>query len=279
MGKKIISLPYSDYIPGPAENTTYYKEIFEFLAEEFPSYELLLKSVTKSTEAITNQVSREAVYHLIQLQKKEGLNQSKNFLRGVKKAKKSKVVIEIRADFEAITRFYTLYHQLRFQKFNSIPQPFSFFATIWELFINTGNGYVYEAIVDGKLAASAIVLVHKNCAYYKFGSSDSALLASKPNNLLFATLIENLQNDGFAYLDLGLSGASEAYEGLRRWKREMGGNSYPITYWKQDPKEGIIPERSNVQSILNELTKAMIEADLDPKQTSRLSEVLYPLFA
>lgn len=280
-GKRLISLPFSDYSPAVLKDTAYFVALLQFLQSEFVDYQIEFKT-TFSRQEITGLIPyRDAVFHLINFTNTKQNKPSKNFLRGVKKAKKNELQVKINSDISAITTFYEIYKQLRFSKFNSIPQPISFFRNIHSAFIEKGNGYVYEAVFHDQVIASMIILISANKAYYKFGCSDPEQLHLKPNNLLFHQVIEDCKKNGWENLDLGLSGTSEAYAGLRRWKRDLGGIEYPITYYRNENADisDTNLQRKALKDTLGSLTGLIVDQDFNSDLTSKFSSILYPLFA
>ena len=278
LGKRLIFLPFSDYLDLAWPSPETIPVITKKLRAGFPDYSVLLKTdydfKTGQKTALEN--TRRAVYHTIDLNEPVALSGS--FRRGVRKAERSGVEIRKTRDRNAIDRFYRIYHQLRFEKFNILPQPREFFLEIWRQFMAEEKGFLLEALWREQVVASLIALTAGNKVYYKFGCSDANHLKLRPNNLLFYHLIRTARADGMDAIHLGLSGSSESYAGLRRWKESMGGTPHPITYWKKEAR----PARRKdprIQSHLEQLTSAIVEADLDAEQTSRLSRYLYKFFA
>ncbi|BAO55402.1 GNAT family N-acetyltransferase [Nonlabens marinus] len=279
-GKRLISLPFSDYVPFLNTGVGYFEKLFNYCQQQYPDYQITLKTETSHELNLPQQLSRKAVYHKVKLQETESVFH-KSFIRGVKKAQKSGVLIRIRNTPDALKDFYKLYHRLRINKFKSIPQPFIFFKAIYNQFIMKGDGFILEAISSDKVIASMIILEHKNTAYYKFGCSHDEFLDYKPNNLLFFELRKILFNRKFEYLDLGLSGCGDSYKGLRRWKDHVGGIMHPISYWQMGSK--LPPDRvekiAEMKIDIQKKTQQIVENRLGPWETSERSKELYKYFA
>ncbi len=282
MGKRLVSLPFSDYIPYTESDPAYLDELFKSCAAHFPEYEILLKTDRETNLLETPyKLVKEAVFHSIDLTSGEMPKQNSAFTRGVKQAKKNEILIRKVFSIAALKEFYSLYHRLRFDKFNIIPQPFSFFENLWKTMINQDLGAIFEAVHKDKVIASMIILQHNGTAYYKYGCSHNDYLNLKPNNLLFDELITHYKSLEYKNIDLGLSGSGDGYAGLRRWKSGMGGDENPISYWSYFPPESKTDHEqvSRNKNTLSNLTDAMVKADLDADQTSLLSEQLYGLLA
>jgi hypothetical protein len=278
-GMRIINLPFSDYTPSCGLTAEDYNQLLSFLKQEYPNASILFKTTLAKEAEVEAKISRQAVGHHIQLNADIQSVQSSSFIRNTKKAINEGLNVRETTSFSAIRTFYDLYHQLRFKKFNSIPQPFPFFENIWLAFIKKSKGIILEVLNKENVIASLIALEHGDTVYYKFGCSDEDNLDKRPNNLLFSHLIERSKKKGFQKIDLGLSGTSDSYKGLRRWKESMGGQAFPITYWLHVPSSMDKDKEEKVLKNLNKFTNAIIEANLSPKQTSAFSEKIYPLFA
>ena len=282
MGKRLSSLPFSDYLPYGERDSDYFQQVFDHCRSVFPDYEILLKTDRKK-DFLSGKytLAKEAVYHSIDLSTVSKAKQSSSFKRGKKQAVKNGISTRINNSVIAITDFYRLYHRLRFDKFGIIPQPFSFFENLFDLAIKQQNVAVFEALLDEKVIASMIILTYGKTAYYKYGCSAMEHLQLKPNNLLFHHLINHFKAEGFENIDLGLSGAGESYAGLRRWKSSMGGEEQPISYWSSAPSENGLSDEliGKNKAKIRGLTNAIVRADLGPQETSLLSEQIYPLLA
>ena len=296
-GKKVVSLPFCDYTP---INETYQESlrpIVVALQERYPHYRIILKTGLPATRADgptedsvepTANIqplgwlpppTRRAFYHRIDTTDSEQISLSSSFRRGVKKAQKSGVSVEVCTHEAALRTFYQLYYQLRFDKFGSIPQPYAFFQHVYQEFIASGQGFILEAHRQQRVIASIIVLQHHTTLYYKFGCSDQASLTYRPNNLLFQRLTELATERGCTAVDLGLSGTGASYEGLVRFKESMGGVRHPISYFTFTPESYDERTERECKTLLSTLTNTMVEQRLDLEATSQLSATLYPYFA
>ena len=298
MGKKLTSLPFSDYTDINTDTPEKYRDIIAKVEVEYPDVPLILKTIgsagnpgnadpTDDTdhswgfhEALWGESIRTAYYHRVATSTGTKIRQaqSNSFKRNVAKAKNTGLTVGIKKDIIALLDFYRLYTDLRMNKFNSIPQPFAFFETIFDEFIDKGKGFLVEAVYEKKTVASVVVLEHKQILYYKFGASDEEHLDLRPNNLIFDELIRYAQKKGFQEVDLGLSGTGDSYKGLVRFKESMGGVASPITYFNKgdlDPKN----KNEALGQWLTSLTDEIVLARPDLETVSRFSGLIYPLFA
>ena len=278
-GKRIVVLPFSDYTPSNGLAAEDYNQILNFFNNEFPDFSINLKTELDYNSPIQANISRKAVRHIIPIDEPDTIHRSDSFVRNTRKARELGMTHRINKDRRALRDFYRLYHQYRFRKFNSIPQPFRFFEAIHSNFIQKGKGVVLEVLDEKKVIASSVILQHHDTLYYKFGCSAEDQMDEVPNSLLFSEMINYAKSKKFKKIDLGLSGLSSSFDELRQWKEDIGGVAHPISYW-EDRSENSDQEREDkVMKNLRKLTNAMIQSNLNPKQTSAFSEKIYSLFA
>ena len=279
-GKKVVSLPFCDYTVIDPPATGAIVRLMQRLQEQYPAVPILLKTTygpDHPLDAALGTPVRRAYYHCIDTQTFPTFSSS--FKRGVKKARKSGVEITFSSEKSSLATFYELYHQLRGQKFDSIPQPYTFFEHIFDAFVAVGQGFLVEAKKDETVIASIIVLQHRQTLYYKFGCSSLDALDYRPNNLLFDALVRYAVDKQYASINLGLSGTGESYQGLVRFKESMGGKRHHITYFERRPPQYDATDEQKFKTMLTSLTKVIAKAPLDAQTTSALSEHLYPYFA
>lgn len=275
-GSRVISLPFCDYINTQKVGYDDYLLFVEYLKNKYPKIPIDLKTTYDESFCI-GKVIRKAFYHTIDLSRE--IKYSSAFQRGVNKAKSSDLIIAHENTLVGLAKFYNLYGNLRIKKFKSIPQPFSFFKNIFNIFIEQGFGEIITASIDNQVVAAIIVLKSNNVLYYKFGASDTENLLFRPNNLIFDYLIQYSKQHGFCMIDLGLSGASDNYAGLRRFKESMGGKKVGITYFRINPVVYDDSYEKRVSTIMEELTKEIIFAKLDLFNVEKISNLIYKNFA
>ncbi|MDT0649087.1 GNAT family N-acetyltransferase [Autumnicola edwardsiae] len=282
--KKLISLPFSDYSGEDNLSNSSAFEIIEALQKKFPAFNIVFKSRFYSFNLSASEEkkpTRSAFYHRILIKdlKPNQIknNQSSSFHRGVRKALKEEVSVQKTCAKEDIEEFYDLYANLRLEKFGIIPQPFCFFKNIWELFLLEEKGFLLKAVYKNKTIASIFILEHKNKWYYKFGASAKDHLKKRPNNLLFYKLVELAEEEQVEFIDLGMSGSGKNYEGLRRFKEEMGGHLFPINVYEFDALQPDEIEKED-KKVLEKFTSLIVSEKPPLKKVSELSEFLYPFF-
>ena len=89
------------------------------------------------------------------------------------------------------------------------------------------NKGAIAGIYDGKdLVAGILFLIHNGVGYYKFNASLQQYLKHRPNNHLLDFLIKYLSQNNIFILNLGYTGDSNNYSGLRRFKMSAGAHEY-----------------------------------------------------
>lgn len=284
-GRKLVSMPFSDYTcPGLLEPEALRKHV-EVLRKAFPELPVLLKvsfpEVSQASLGFLGTVSEEGCLHRVETGKDVNLekNMSASFRRGVRRARYRGLQFGTSCSREGLEEFYNLFYELRMQKLGLIPQPFAFFEKVFEEFISQGKGFFTEVRKDdGRLLATALVLNNQNGLYYKWGCSSLNDLPDRPNNLLFYELLHQAQREGYGYVDLGLSDL-KVNRGLIRFKRAMGGIESPISTFEFMPENYPHETMAQFKSIVNSMASIVVASRFDRETTEGFSQTLYPLFA
>lgn len=152
--------------------------------------------------------------------------------RGAKKAAKAGVTVRRATDAAAIDAFYRLHTATRRRQ--GVPvQPKSFIRRLEGLFAE-GLGHVALAEYDGAVAAAAVFVGYGRTVTYKYGASDEAHLAIRPNNAIFAETIRRACDEGLAALDFGRTDLDNP--GLAAFKRNWGAQEREVHYVKLPPR-------------------------------------------
>ena len=106
------------------------------------------------------------------------------------------------------------------------PQPRRFFVNLWHDVLAPGLGRVLVVEHRGAPAAAAVFLNWNGTVVYKYGASDPATWQLRPNNLLFATAIEQACAAGDRVFHFGRSDRDDT--GLRRFKAGWGAVEEPL---------------------------------------------------
>lgn len=201
---------------------------------------------------------------------------TQRFKRNIKKGLKNNIVIKIERTFEAMRRFWEMHAVLRQKKFFEIPQPWEYFRNIYEIFLKSEQGFIFSAYAPtGEFIAGILVIIHEDTAYYKFNVSDLSQLETRPNNILIDRLICYLDSINIKKLNLGYTGGSSSYEGLRAYKLSTGAKEcdrfvlHTLSYANLD--------RSLIAAINNDV-KALIDRNPSIDEVDRFSMKNYKYF-
>ena len=278
-GRRVITFPYSDYLPvtdDANEARTQVQSLVEGLSEAYPRHRIEAKlAVDPAALPAGLSLTRRAVYHRCPA----GAATSPSFRRAVRKAERAGVTVGVATDAAAVDRFYALYCRQRVEKFGSLPQPTTFLRSVSAAFIGADRGMFLEAYYSGELVASALLLRQGRGLFYKFGSSRPEALGVRPNNLIFAAAHDYLSENRLSFLDLGLSGTSDKYAGLRRFKESVGGVAHPICYVAHQPADYDDAGPTAFRTHLTALTRAVVDARPPRATVDAISHQLYPFFA
>jgi hypothetical protein len=175
--------------------------------------------------------------------------------RGIRKAERSMVQVEISQTMESVRAFYALHCKTR-KRHGLPPQSFSFFKSIFQHVLSKDLGFVVLGSYQERPIVAAMFFHLGDKAIYKFGASETAFNRLCGNNLIMWEAIKSYSAKGFALLHFGRS--SIANEGLRQFKLSFGTEEYKIDYFKYDfRKEAFVTERDRVFGWFNGVFRLM----------------------
>ncbi len=240
--KKLVSLPFSDYLGliNPGEGQL--EELLHFLKQE-QSRQYRLIEIRSSLPK--QELYREDLFvqHRLDLNggyEKLAHNFKDSIRRNIKKAEKSKLRIDFSSSDEAVEVFYRL-HLLTRRKHGAPIQPKGYFYRLKKYLFDKQLGFVAIAYLDTQPLAAAIFLHTRQKLVYKYGASDERYLAYRPNELLFSAVIKWGCEQRYESLDFGIS--YNYNEGLRRYKSNWGATEEAAPYYfitSRVPTKGII---------------------------------------
>ena len=150
------------------------------------------------------------------------------FRNQINQGMRSGLATRISTDFDELVSFWKLHAQLRVIKFRELPQPKQFFVALHKLYLEQELGFVISAYDrDDNLVAGIVVLIEGDTAFYKYAASRLDSLKLRPNNYLLDRLIFHLSELNIRKLNLGYTGASAEYSGLRKYKLSAGASESP----------------------------------------------------
>jgi hypothetical protein len=226
-GKRGVGLPFTDECAVLAEEGSGFGHFWE------KAIELAKKKGWRSVEfrGVPPGMSPSVEFLTHNL----GLGESAEMFAGIaspvrtaiRKAEKAGITIEIETTSQAIEQYYAL-HCLTRRKHGAPPQPFRFFANIYEHLIRRGLGFVVLAQHESRAVAGAVFFHFGGRAVYKFGASDPRRANLRPNNLVMWSAIVHLAQIGCKTLNFGRTSLSN--DGLRRFKLGWGAEEKRLGY-------------------------------------------------
>jgi hypothetical protein len=151
--------------------------------------------------------------------------------RAIRKAESNKFEVETGSSLQ-LTRAYYRLHVATRRRQGAPPQSWSFFRRLQECMLERGAGFVALAKWGKQPIAGGVFLHTDKKAVYKYGAADRAFQELRPSNLVMATAIRKLAEQGIESLSFGRT--SLLNEGLRRFKEGWGAVETAIQYYRYD---------------------------------------------
>jgi hypothetical protein len=179
--------------------------------------------------------TREDQTQILELEKDFAVVRAR-FSRGhrsaIGKAQRAGITVsaaESRSEFED---YYGMYRAslARWGAMASSDYPWAVFAAASQLAQEVPEHVrLWLAKRDGELLAGALVFYWNRHAVYWHGAAYEQHFRLRPTNLLFATVIANACERGFAYFDFNPSGG---HDGPAEFKRRFGAKPYKVTTFR-----------------------------------------------
>jgi hypothetical protein len=237
-GRRGVCLPFSDFcaplISGAAASPGLYDQLSSIGQERRWRY----FEIRGGNEALPPPGPAAAIFygHSLSLVAKEEdlwLRCSSAVRRGIRKARKSGLRIEIADTRTAIVEFFELHTRTR-RRHGLPPQPLAFFLSIYEEMVRAGHGFIVLARKQAHLVSAAVFFKFGRNALYKYGASDNSFQEFRGNNLTMWEGISFLGQLGCHRLHFGRTSVDN--EGLRRFKLSWGTTEEKLSYFLYDLK-------------------------------------------
>jgi len=281
-GKRIISIPFSDYTEPMVNSESELYQVLTFLQKYYCDHTITIKYHGIIDESkIPNFVNiRKAVCHRVYLDKTIDMiwkETNRAFKKGVKKAKKNELYVKRYSFSDGIDIFHEMLTNLRRKKLNILPQPKSFYMRMFHHFISKEQGNLWITFLNNKPIAAAILLHSGEGMFDKMGVSDAKYLEYRPNNLLLWEIMKYGHSNSFKYLDMGLTPL--ANEGLMRFKKSLGARESEINYYRYVPDDYDIQKEANIKQMLSGVTSLFVKPEIPEKIVHEAGVLLYKYFA
>lgn len=277
-GRRIISLPFSDYLDPIVRSEADWRQLVKPLLELAAPVRLrtLDNAVPWSDQRFEQRTS--ALWHAADLRPDEkalwaGVKDSAP--RNIRRAEHNGITVTEGRTLDDLRHFYELHFGVRKRKYGLFTQPFSFFENIFEAFAPDDRLVTLLARHEGKPVAGILFLIEGDTLFYKFNAS--ADLRFRPNDLLIWTGMLMGKRLGLTSLDFGLSDLAQP--GLVRFKRKFASLERPIRELRWTPEGFDDPRGRAASATLGHLTELLTAPDVPDHVTRSAGDELYRFFA
>ena len=227
-GRRLVALPFSDACP-PLVDGAQAGELAAAV-EAARREEGLGLEVRSRFDDLAGEAPHLYWRHVLPLEPDAGAVERRareGIRRGARRARREGLAFERRTDSAALDAFYALHLSTRRRQ--GVPtQAKRFIRGLGGIF-DQGHGFVALVTEPGRRpVAAAVFLRAGDHLTYKYGASDRAALAMRPNNLLFQEVIRWACDAGCRELDFGRTDLDN--DGLREFKRGWGAEESPLHY-------------------------------------------------
>jgi CelD/BcsL family acetyltransferase involved in cellulose biosynthesis len=276
-GKRIVSLPFSDFSDALVQSLDEWDELIALLLTE--NCPIITRQLHNTIPLLDESfvLTSRAKWHGIDLQPDldmlwTGLHESAR--RAIRKSQRMGVKVRL-AESTELRTFYKLHLMVRKVKYGLLAQPYAFFENICKNFLESNQGLIFFAEYEGKVIGSLFFLAWKDVFTYKFSASHQDELEFRPTDILLWEAIQYGKAQGFRMLDLGLSDWEQ--EGLIRFKRKYSSEEKTVSFLHYTPPGYIAPEPCSNQ-LLSPLTELFTRSDVPDEVTEAAGNLLYRFF-
>jgi CelD/BcsL family acetyltransferase involved in cellulose biosynthesis len=240
--RRWVSLPFTDYCPVLADDgaETPVASAIVGLASARHLGALELRAALAADDRVRTSV--HAVRHTLNLADEPAAvlaRISKHHRRNIRRAEQAQVRVRLGVTSGDMAVFYRL-HLLTRRRLGVPVQPWHFFDALAGMLDREQLGFVLVAYVDESPVAAAVFLAWNGVLIYKYGASDAAFWAHRPNNLLFWHAIRWGCEHRYTTLDWGRTDFDNL--GLREFKTGWGATEEPLAY--SVIGRGLVPKSS-----------------------------------
>ena len=276
IGKYMVAPPYGDFIHLTEGNA---HQISNYLNTKIDCAARIKVCVPNEQAIKPMNPERSGYVHQINFPSYREWNQ--NLIRGkfrnqIIQGRKNGLTARVSTDEGSLLEFWELHAKLRLKKFGEIPQPKSFFLNLYKSYLEENMGFVISAYnSESELIAGVVILLDSDTAYYKFAASNLDALSARPNNFLIDHLIKYLEGLGLNKLNLGYTGDSANYNGLRKYKLAAGATELVRYNLKTDQCDSL---DHKVVKDVNHMVTNLINKNPNLDDVDKFSERYYKYF-
>lgn len=244
-GRRLVSLPFSDYCPLLAEDEASANQLVDqaiAMAIHRQVRYLELRAGLNEVLARRNDLAVGSLYArwLVSLAPDPEIAWTRlrpTARRKVKKARNHGVQVRLAHRREDMHEYYRLHLRTRTKKHGMPAQPLAFFLRLWDTFAPGGQLHLELAEHEGRIIAAHITALCGTTARYLYGASDERFHDLDAGYLLTWESIVRAGKLGYQQLDLGRT----AYQspGLMQFKRSWGACEQASPYYYYPAMAGL----------------------------------------
>ncbi len=276
-GRRLVSLPFSDYVDPFVMSGDQWRLLLDRLLAERAPIRLRLLHNDAVITTLGPDASSPALWHGVSLLGEESelwARLSPGARQNIRKAERSGIVVREGRALADVARFYELHLAIRMRKYRLLAQPIAFFENLHHAFAADDRIVVLLAEEDGVVTAGTFFLIHGDTLYYKFNASRD--LAARPNDLLVWRGIQLGRSLGLKRLDFGLS--SRTQPGLVRFKEKFATERRAIVELRLSPEQPPSHVRE-VERVLGRLTEILTAPNVPESVARAAGDELYRFFS
>lgn len=232
-GKRIVSIPFSDYGGPLCDHVSNYDELLSAIIEMYKKKVKYLEircNLNANNFTVCNDYYKRHILELSNKPEEVKKRINKRTIQySIRKARDSGVIIREENTLYGVSQFYKLNEMTR--KKHGVPsQPEKYFYSLFENMVAKKFAYIYVAAINNKIIAASIFIRFKDTIHYKYNASDPDYLnTKKPNHLLTWHAIKKACLSGYRYIDFGRT--SPDNKGLMRYKEMWGAKPICCPYY------------------------------------------------
>ena len=227
--KKLISLPFSDYLQILADNHESKMILCNRIQDRYEG--MFDAIIVRADEPVTGMAHESlSVRHEVDTTKSMAEIESRfasTIRRNLNKGRRHQLEFHKRNDAAAVDAFYKM-HVLTRKKLGVPVQSRGFFQKLNETLIQRGLGFIGIVSKQNAPIAGGVMLGFNGRFIYKYAASDPAALEHRPNDWLVYNAIRTAAEEGYHVFDFGISDKSQ--DGLRRFKSKWGAVESDVFY-------------------------------------------------
>jgi CelD/BcsL family acetyltransferase involved in cellulose biosynthesis len=238
LGRKWVSLPFTDYVPPLLESSRLGPPLMAELEAVRQSERVDRVEIRARVDGAAYAVDR-GFRHVLPLDADlDSIFRSfhpSQVQRGIRKAEREGTVVRPGRRIEDLTEVYFPIHAETRRRLGIPVQPRHFFELLWQRVIDPGFGRLFLAEVGTRPIAGVVVLFGGKTAAYKYSASASDVSLYRPTHLILWHAIRAAWEMGHTQFDFGRTDFDSA--GLRSFKLTWGAREETLTYSAigQDP--------------------------------------------